>query len=88
MITSTPEVRARLEGLKHDVRREELCARVMELLRLLRDSPGDQRVRRRRYHRHDAWGIPVRGSGEDWLILWRADTDRIEVIYLGPDHLR
>ncbi len=83
-LTAKPEARAQLEGLKHNPTRRQLADRVVELLKLLRDNPGDDRVRRRRYQQ-DLWGIPVRGSGGDWLILWRGDVDAVEVIYIGPD---
>lgn len=83
-LTAKPEARTQLEGLKYNPTRRQLADRVVELLKLLRDNPGDDRVRRRRYQR-DLWGIPVRGPGGDWLILWRGDVDAVEVIYIGPD---
>ena len=83
-LTAKPEARAQLEGLKRDPAQRQLTDRVLELLRLLRDDPGNDRARRRRYQQ-DLWGIPVRGSGEDWLILWRGGADAVEVIYIGPD---
>lgn len=84
VVTAKPEARAQLEGLKYDPAKRQLADRVVELLKLLRDDPGDDRVRRRRYQKH-LWGIPTRGSGEDWVILWRGDADAVEVIYIGPD---
>ena len=84
VFSAKPEARAQLEGLKRDPAQRQLAHRVVEFLRLLRDDPGDDRVRRRRYQQ-DLWGIPVRGSGGDWLILWRGDVDAVEVIYIGPD---
>lgn len=84
VLTAKPEARAQLEGLKRDPARSQLAARVVGLLKLLRDNPSDVRVRRRRYQKN-LWGIPVEGSGEDWLILWRGDASAVEVIYIGPE---
>ena len=87
-LSAKPEARAQLEALKRDSAREQLMERVVRLLNVLRHSPGDRRVRQRRYHRQDCWGIPVHGSDEDWLIIWRRDGDIIDVLYIGPDQTR
>ena len=55
---------------------------------MLEANPAEQRVRARRCQPQGVWGIPVHGSGEDWLILWRDDPDEIRVPYIGSDMLR
>ena len=42
-------------------------------------------VRRRRYQRVGVWGVPVHGSGEDWLVLWSEQDHGPLVHYIGPD---
>lgn len=58
---------------------------ILDILDILEDDPGDRRVRRRRYQVIDAWGVPVHGNGEDWLILWDLQGSQVVVRYLGTD---
>jgi hypothetical protein len=74
-----------LTALEADPSRARLLERVNEVLDLLEDDPGDERVRRRRYLIVDAWGVPVSGDGEEWLIRWDLHADSVVVRYLGPD---
>ena len=76
---------AALTSMEADPGRGELLARVNEVLDLLEDDPGDRRVRQRRYQIVDAWGVPVHGNGEDWLILWDLQDSQVVIRYLGPD---
>jgi hypothetical protein len=77
---------AALSALEADPTRTGLLRRINEVLDLLETDPGDERVRRRRYQILDAWGVPVYGAGEDWLILWDFhDQDHVAIRYLGPD---
>ncbi len=55
---------------------------------MLEANPAERRVRARRYQPQGVWGIPVHGSGEVWLILWRDGTGEIRVPCIGPDMLR
>lgn len=77
-----------LSRLRVDPRKAQLLDRITELLEMLEANPAEQRVRARRYQPQGVWGIPVHGSGEDWLILWRDDPDEIRVPYIGSDMLR
>jgi hypothetical protein len=79
------EADAALAALEADAGRSELLARVNEILDILEDDPGDRRARRRRYQIIDAWGVPVHGNGEDWLILWDLQDSQVVIRYLGMD---
>ena len=75
----------RLELLQADTRRDELYARINDVLDAIEDDPSDPLVRRRRYRAPPVWGVPVHGSGEDWLVLW-SETDAGPLIhYIGED---
>ena len=63
-----------LVALRSDRTRAQLNERVLAVLAEIEYAPQSQSVRRRRYLRPSLWGVPVHGSGEDWLILWR-ETD-------------
>ncbi|MGH9115201.1 MAG: hypothetical protein ACRDWW_05160 [Acidimicrobiales bacterium] len=75
-----------LTAMEADPTRAELLDRVNEVLDLLETDPGNRRVRRRRYQLIAAWGVPVRGNDEDWLILWDFhEADVVAIRYLGAD---
>ncbi len=66
--------------------------RLEALLDVLEDDPGDSRVRRRSIRASTSpaeqwpvWGFTVRGRDTDYLVLWRAAADGVEVLYIGGD---
>jgi len=66
--------------------------RIEALLDVLEDDPGDSRVRRRSIRASTSpaeqgpvWGFTVRGRDTDYLVLWRAAADGVEVLYIGGD---
>lgn len=68
------------------------AARIEALLDVLEEDPGDPRVRRRSVRagasqqvQGPVWGFTVRGRDTDYLVLWRAASDGIEVRYVGAD---
>ena len=66
--------------------RPQLLAEVRRMLGLLEDDPTQAEARRRRFQ-NGLWAIPVRGDGEDWVILWEPNAenpDEVVVRYLGP----
>ena len=81
-----PEADRTLTATEADDSRVDLATRLNEVLLLLEKDPHDPRVRRRRFQ-IGLWGIPVSGSGEDWIILWEphpVDEDAVIVHYIGP----
>ena len=74
-----------LSRLQVDHGRSELYDRVNDILDAIEDDPADQTVRRRRYNTPPVWGVPVHGSGEDWLVLWSETDEGLVIHYLGPD---
>lgn len=63
------------------VLREELTAALTRLGGHQRDTA----LRARRMQRPPLFVIPVRGGGEDWVIMWdEADDGVPQVWYLGP----
>lgn len=77
---------ATLSALESDPARARLLERINAVLDILEADPGDRRVRRRRYHLVEAWGVPVSGDGEEWLVLWDFQAEGVVAIrYLGPD---
>ncbi len=80
----TPAADGQLGALGGDVGRSELFDRVNDVLDSIEDDPTDSKVRRQRYQRPPLWGVPVHGSGEDWLILWEEGAEESLVHYIGP----
>ncbi len=81
-----PEADATLTALEADKTRQDLADRVSETLDTLEREPDNPTVRRRRFQ-IGLWGIPVSGSGEDWIILWEPHpelADAIVVHHVGP----
>ena len=74
---------AQLTELGADHSRRELFNRINDALDAIEDDPSDASVRRLRYQRPPIWGIPVYGSGEDWLILWSESESGAVVHYIG-----
>lgn len=81
----SPEAERRLAALRNDHMSATLYERVNEMIDVIESDPSDRRVRRRRYHQPPVWGVPVSGSGQDWLILWGETDDGIAILYLGED---
>ena len=81
----SPEAEHQLASLRNDGNGTALYERVNEMLDLIESAPTDRRVRRRRYRQPPVWGVPVHGSGRDWLILWGETADGLAVFYLGED---
>ena len=74
-----------LTMLQADLARSQLYARINDVLDAIEDDPGSRGVRVRRYTSPPVWGVPVHGSGEDWLVLW-SETDAGPLVhYLGED---
>ena len=65
-----PEADQQLVALRADASLNHLYQRVNDALDDIEDDRLSRRIRRRRYHRPAMWGVPVHGSGEEWLILW------------------
>ncbi len=74
---------AQLTELGADHSRRELFNRINDALDAIEDDPSDASVRRLRYQKPPNWGIPVYGSGEDWLILWSESETGAVVHYIG-----
>lgn len=70
-------------ALEADSARRQLYDRVNDALNLLEADPGDASVRRLRYQTPPIWGIPVYGSGEEWIILWSDSESGALVHYIG-----
>ena len=81
----SPEAERLLAALRTDHSCGVLYERVNEMLDLIESDPTDRRVRRRRYRQPPVWGVPVSGSGHDWLILWGETANGNAVFYLGTD---
>ena len=79
------EADRQLTTLQADPARSHLYDRINDVLDAIEDDPGSPEVRRRRYTSPPVWGVPVSGSGEEWLVLW-SETDAGPVVhYLGED---
>ena len=74
-----------LTPLEGDTRLGRLYNRINDVLDAIEDDPGDPVVRRRRYRSPPVWGVPVHGSGEDWLVLWSETEAGPLVHYIGED---
>lgn len=75
-----------LTALEADAARSQLAERVQAVLGSLADDPGHARLRRHRFE-IGLWGVIVRGSGEDWIVLWEPHPethDAVIVHYIGP----
>lgn len=81
----SPEAERQLAALRNDHRSGILYERVNEMLDLIESDPTDRRVRRRRYRQPPVWGVPVHGSGHDWLVLWGETAGGPAIFYLGED---
>ena len=74
-----------LAVLQVDAARIQLYDRINDVLDAIEDDFGGVEVRRRRYSSPPVWGVPVHGSGEDWLVLW-SETDAGPMVhYVGKD---
>jgi hypothetical protein len=77
---------ATLTALERNDSMRVLAELLDEALDLLAREPDGARVRRRRFQ-IGLWGIPVSGSGEDWIILWEPHPHKDEAVivhYIGP----
>ena len=72
-----------LAALQADLGRRQLYDRINDLLDVLEADPSDASVRRLRYQVPPIWGIPVYGSGEEWIILWSESESGTLVHYIG-----
>lgn len=84
----TEDGEAGYQRLLADPARKVLLTRVEDVLDLLQENPGDQRLRRRRFARANMWAVPIRDHEENWLVLWRrypALPDTVVITYIGPD---
>ncbi len=85
------EAQARYDALVADSLRTQLGDAVDRVLDLLEANPGDQSLRRRslvlQQSRITLWKVEIRGSGEEWSLLWLPHPERdgdVLVVYLGP----
>lgn len=79
------EADRQLTTLQADPARSQLYERTNDVLDAIEDDPGSRDVRLRRYFSPPVWGVPVHGSGEDWLVIW-SEPDRGPLVhYLGED---
>ena len=79
------EADRQLTVLQADLSRSQLYDRINDVLDAIEDDPGSREVRLRSYTSPPVWGVPVHGSGEDWLVLW-SETDAGSLVhYLGKD---
>jgi hypothetical protein len=77
---------ATLTALETNDSLRDLADRLDEVLDLLARDPDGARARRRRFQ-IGLWGVPVSGSGEDWIVLWEPHPhkdDALIVHYIGP----
>ena len=84
-IKCMPDAKETLLRLRADPTRRVLATNVAATLRMIRDKPGSAEARRRSYRTTPQafWGVPVRGSGEEWVVYWRPDpSDGIPTILL------
>ena len=81
------EADRQLTTLQADPARSQLYERINDVLDAIEDDPGGREVRLRRYSSPPAWGVPVHGSGEDWLVIWSHTDAGPLVHYLGEDLL-
>lgn len=80
-----PEADAQLGKLQDTPQLSELWERVNNVLDGIEDNPTDSQYRRRRYQTPPIWGVPVHGSGKDWLILWSETEGGLLIHYIGPE---
>ncbi len=74
-----------LTMLQADLARSQLYDRINDVLDAIEVDPGSRGVRVRRCTSPPVWGVPVHGSGENWLVLW-SETDAGPLVhYLGED---
>lgn len=80
-----------LGKLEGDQKRTQLLKSVNEVLDALEQDPGDARLRRKEFRQLLEWplcyAVEIRGSNEEWVILWTWNPDSLEepvVIYIGP----
>lgn len=83
---------AALSAIVSDPTQSKLADQLANVLAILEADPGDRRVRRRQYRAEIVgtalWGIPLRGEGEDWLILWGehpGEPGAVVIHYIGMD---
>ena len=79
-----PDADRQLVAMRADTGLSELYQRVNDVLDDIEDDRHSRRIRRRRYHRPSMWGVPVHGSGQEWLILWSEQDHGPLVHYIGP----
>ncbi len=85
MLLFSVDADRQLTDLQSDPARRQIYDRVNDVLDAIEDDPGGAEVRLRRYNSPPVWGVPVHGSGEDWLVLW-SETDAGPLVhYLGED---
>ena len=80
------QARGSFLALRKSRDRAELYERVRQRLLILREGPGDGRVRSRRMRIEGGgvWRIDVSGSGEEMIILWSESDGVITVHYIDP----
>ena len=80
------QARGSFLALRKSGDRAELYERVRQRLLILREGPGDGRVRSRRMRIEGGgvWRIDVSGSGEELMVLWSESDGVITVHYIGP----
>lgn len=85
------EAQDRYDALVGDPLRSQLAEAVDRMLDLLERDPGDSLLRRRslllQQSRTTLWKVEIRGSGDEWSLLWMPHpklSEDVLVVYLGP----
>jgi hypothetical protein len=86
-----PEALDQVQKLSETPHLHHLFERVDEIIGMLEENHTQRDVRRRSFRSHPTtWGVPVRASGENWIVLWQLlSTGHSEVpviSYIGPGH--
>lgn len=80
-----PTAAANLEALFREQTKAELADRIEERLDQLESDPDELTGEEFRSRFGLIYAVRVFGSGDDWLILWkRQSDDEVRVYYLGP----
>lgn len=57
---------------------------VCDALDTIENRPWSDDARKVRYQAREVWGVPARGNGEDWIVLWTMSEGKPAIRYIGP----